>query len=35
MIGFEYMHKRGAEDGVEFKDVRFRRLSAIALNAVK
>jgi hypothetical protein len=30
MIGFEYMHKRGTNDAVEFKDVRFRRLTSVA-----
>ena len=30
MIGFEYMHKNGVEDGVEFKDIRFKRLTAQA-----
>jgi hypothetical protein len=30
MIGFEYMHKRGTNDAVEFKDIRFRRLTAQA-----
>ena len=28
MLGLEYSHKRDVEDGVEFKDIRFRRLTA-------
>ncbi|HEY2952989.1 MAG TPA: DUF1080 domain-containing protein [Verrucomicrobiae bacterium] len=27
MIGFEYMHKKGIDDAVEFKDIRFKRLT--------
>jgi RNA polymerase sigma factor (sigma-70 family) len=30
MLGLEYSHKRDVEDGVEFKDIRFKRLTAQA-----
>jgi RNA polymerase sigma factor (sigma-70 family) len=30
MIGFEYMHKNGTNDAVEFKDIRFKRRAAEA-----
>jgi hypothetical protein len=30
MLGLEYSHKQGIEDGVEFKDIRFKRLTAQA-----
>ena len=30
MLGLEYSHKNGTEDAVEFKNIRFKRLTAIA-----
>jgi RNA polymerase sigma factor (sigma-70 family) len=30
MLGLEYSHRRGTNDAVEFKDIRFKRLSALA-----